>query len=127
MVETNKTITQKLMHIKRPLLRIPSLAIHLDREVKSGFKFNDETHLTPVLAQHVTNALESDSGTFHHRELLDLFVKELGLDCVEQIKDFEVCLYDTQPASLGGLNEEFIFSARLDNLMMSFCSLNVII
>jgi aspartyl aminopeptidase len=44
----------------------------------------------------------------------------------DKIRDFEVCLYDTQAASLGGLNEEFIHSARLDNLMMSFCALNAL-
>jgi aspartyl aminopeptidase len=51
--------------------------------------------------------------------LIDAVAAEL--ECTpEQIRDFELCLYDTQPAQLGGLNQEFIFSRALDNLMMSF-------
>jgi len=43
----------------------------------------------------------------------------------EDIVDFELNVCDTQPATLGGLKDEFIFSGRLDNLCMSYTGLMV--
>lgn len=57
----------------------------------------------------------------HHPYLIELIASELTVD-PQDILDFEMLLYDTQKACLGGLLEEFIFSARLDNLNMSFCA-----
>jgi len=54
--------------------------------------------------------------------LLKLLANELKCK-VEDIRDFDLSLFDCQPSVIGGLNNEFIFSGRLDNLMMSFCSL----
>jgi aspartyl aminopeptidase len=42
-----------------------------------------------------------------------------------QIRDLELSVCDTQPACVGGALNEFIFSPRLDNLMMSYCCLTV--
>jgi aspartyl aminopeptidase len=121
LVSTPTGVDHKLVNLKAPLLRIPTLAIHLDRTANDGFSFNKEVQLTPVLGQ-VSKELTGEGK--HHAALLDLIGKELN--CTpEQIEDFELCLYDTQPAQLGGLQNEFIHSARLDNLMMSFCSLKV--
>lgn len=62
----------------------------------------------------------------HHSSLLDLLASELSIE-VSQIQDFELSLYDTQPASIGGINNEFIHSPRLDNQMSCFCSTEALI
>lgn len=116
--------------IFRPILRIPTLAIHLDRSVGDGFVFNKETHLTPVLALQAENSLNQSSSNDKHvtekhsSVLLNLIAVELKTT-VDKISDFELCLFDCNNACTGGANNEFVFSARLDNLCMSFCSLTV--
>ncbi|KAI9718184.1 MAG: hypothetical protein M1828_006816 [Chrysothrix sp. TS-e1954] len=141
-------IVPKLVKIDRPLLRIPTLAVHLDRQ--ETFSFNKETQLFPIAglvaaeldrqaqsgAEGASRDTPSDTkgaasnGTQvalkamterHHPYMLDVIAKDAGVD-VESILDFEMVLYDTQKACLGGLNEELIFSARVDNLGMSFCA-----
>lgn len=58
--------------------------------------------------------------------LLKAVADKLGID-VESIVDFELNLYDTQPASLGGIIKEFIYSARLDNLATVFTTLESLV
>ncbi|KAJ7544885.1 hypothetical protein O6H91_09G097500 [Diphasiastrum complanatum] len=155
--------SHELVNIKEPILRIPTLAIHLDRDVKEqGFKFNTQNQLIPVLATSikaelnrptpVATSIEAD-GAFltkgqdkginqadkvraakgddlesgrHHPVLLQLLADELGCQPGE-ICDFELQVCDTQPSLLGGAFKEFIYSGRLDNLCMSFCSLKALI
>ncbi len=62
----------------------------------------------------------------HHPVLIDLICKEL--DCtVDEIFDIELSVVDTQPACLGGVFEEFIFGARLDNQVGAYCSIEALI
>lgn len=107
-------------------MRIPTLAIHLDRSVGDGFVFNKETHLTPVLGLQVESTLNKKviESEKHSSVLLNLIASELETT-VEKLHDFELCLYDCNNACTGGAFDEFIFSARLDNLGMSFCALKV--
>ena len=58
----------------------------------------------------------------HHPYIVELIAEEAGCS-PSDIVDFDIVLYDTQKSCIGGLNNELIFSARLDNLMMSFCAL----
>ncbi|KAJ9255368.1 hypothetical protein DTO207G8_3124 [Paecilomyces variotii] len=136
------SIVQKLVHIDRPILRIPTLAIHLDRQ--ETFTFNKETQLFPIAGlvaaelNRVGKGSESkdsesdqtEKGDFsplkaiterHHPYLVELIASELDAK-PEDVLDFEMILFDTQKACLGGLLDEFIFSARLDNLNSSFCA-----
>lgn len=139
--KTDGSFSHELVKIDRPILRIPTLAIHLDRSVNDSFTFNKEVQLTPILALAAEKELNkaadastsSSSSTTsfasenHHSLLLDILAKELGGISPDSIQDFELCLYDTQPAAIGGANKEFIHSARLDNLMMSFCGVEALL
>eukprot|EP00003_Mantamonas_plastica_P031418 TRINITY_DN816_c0_g1_i4.p1 TRINITY_DN816_c0_g1~~TRINITY_DN816_c0_g1_i4.p1 ORF type:complete len:556 (-),score=128.44 TRINITY_DN816_c0_g1_i4:355-2022(-) len=127
-----KSFVSRLVHIKKPILRIPTLAIHLSSiSERESFSFNKETQLIPVLCTEVKNALnqanetdpESDS---HHPALLNLLAQELDV-AVDDIYDFDLCLADCQDAVIGGIYNEFIFSPRLDNLMMSYTGLKAFI
>ncbi|CAG8492580.1 13437_t:CDS:2 [Ambispora gerdemannii] len=137
-VDDDGKLISKLVRIRQPILRVPTLAIHLERDVNSaGFKFNNENHLCPLIAT-VTKDLtkpgksEKDDDTGnpfivkHQPILIEVLAKELDVR-VDQIRDLELCLYDTQPSTIGGVYNEFIFSARLDNLMMSYTALTALI
>ena len=62
----------------------------------------------------------------HHPHLIQLIAEDAGTK-PEDVVDFELVLYDTQKACLGGLTNEFIFSARLDNLNQTFCAVQGLI
>lgn len=138
---------QKLIKVDKPILRIPTLAIHLDRS--SSFDPNKETELFPIcgLVEAELNRTgksaadakkdeaaeaeaETKEGDFqplkamahrHHPYLLDVIAQHAGVDA-DGVVDFELVLYDTHKSCLGGLNDELIFSPRLDNLGMTYCS-----
>lgn len=129
-VEHEGTHRAQLVHVPRPLLRIPTLAIHLDRGVSDAFKFNNEEQLVPVLATAVRAALDpeqsGDTDARHHALLIRVLAEQLGCK-PEQIREFELCVCDTQPAAVGGALNEFIFSAQLDNLMCSYLAVQALI
>ncbi|KAK1271884.1 putative aspartyl aminopeptidase [Acorus gramineus] len=142
--------SQKLVRVNEPIMRIPTLAIHLDRGVSEGFKVNTHNHLLPVLATSIkaelqklasvngsleleidndakkTNAKSIADNKKHHPILLQLLADQASCQ-PDEICDFELQLCDTQPSNIGGVLKEFIFSGRLDNLCMSFCSLKALI
>ncbi|KAH9317003.1 hypothetical protein KI387_018772, partial [Taxus chinensis] len=136
-----KTVDGALLHrlvkVKQPILRIPTLAIHLNRSVNTdGFKPNLETHFIPVLASQIIADLcpvTDDENHFppsprksHHSLLLRVLAEELGCNA-DEIANFELNVCDTQPSCLGGAQNEFIFSGRLDNLASCFCALRALL
>ncbi|KAL3688435.1 hypothetical protein R1sor_014744 [Riccia sorocarpa] len=124
-------VVHELVKVDRPIMRIPTLAIHLDRTVNTdGFKPNLESHLAPVLATNIKSELahEGSNGAVyslnksHHPLLLQILSEEL--ECKPgDIADFELNVCDVQPSCIGGARNEFIFSGRLDNLASSYCAL----
>jgi len=127
LVKEGDKFVSKLVKINKPLLRIPTLAIHLDRSVNTdGFKFNTQSHLLPIISSAVKNQLQGGQKPDHHPLFLELVAKELGVKA-EDIQTFDLNLCDVQPGAIGGGLDEFIFSPRLDNLCMSFCSVQGLI
>lgn len=145
MVKTKSgTIEQRLIKVERPILRVPTLAIHLDRQ--ESFQFNKEQQLFPIAGMvaaelnrqgktEETKKEEKKDGPFeplatplqrHHSYIVEIVAEEAGVNPTD-IMDFELVLYDTQKSVIGGLNNDFIFSARLDNLMMTYCTVEGLI
>lgn len=112
-------LQSKLINFERAVAFIPSLAIHLNREANSGNKINAQKHLPPVLFQ-------TDNG-FDFRDLLAQELSRTGVNDCEKVFDYELFLYDTQAPAIIGLNNEFINSARLDNLLSCYIGLQAIL
>ncbi len=98
----------KLVNFDRPLLTIPNLAIHINREVNKGLEINPQKELLPILGM-LTETL--NKGNF----FLELLAQELSVSS-EDILDFDFYVYNWEKACLLGAREEFISSPRLDNL-----------
>ena len=142
---------QKLIKVERPILRIPTLAIHLDRS--TSFDPNKETELFPIAglvaaelnrtgkSEEKTGEEKSEGDTDaveqpfrplkilsdrHHPYIVETIAENAGVD-VDDVVDFEVVLYDVQKSCIGGINNELIYSARLDNLEMTYCAIEGLI
>lgn len=98
----------KLIRFEQPLLRIPQLAIHLNRDVnKKGLLLNAQNHLPPIFSLQKKSSPD---------EILKKMVAH-KLKCrPADILGMELSLYDTQTGTVAGAEGEFIFSGRLDNL-----------
>lgn len=109
-----------LIDFARAIAIIPSLAIHLDRDVNSARNINPQRDIIPVLFQLSDDGADTPSI----RQLLSEQLKKDGVNVLpEAILDFEISFYDTQAPALVGLKNQFIASARLDNLLSCFVGL----
>ncbi|MFT4519031.1 MAG: aspartyl aminopeptidase [Halioglobus sp.] len=111
-----------LVDFRRAIAIIPSLAIHLDRDANENRTINAQKDIPPILSQL------SDGESLDLKVLLAQQLIEEHPDCdVKQVLDYELSFYDTQGPALVGLHEEFIASARLDNLLSCFTGLQALL
>lgn len=109
----------RLIDFKRPLLTIPHLAIHFNRQVNEGNPLSKQRDMMPVIS--IIN-----SAVDEHDFLLGMVASDLGVHAYD-ILDFDLGLYDITPACLLGANDEFISSGRLDDLSMVHAALSALL
>ena len=109
----------RLVNINKPLLIIPSLAIHMNREVNEGFKINRQVDTLPLLGL-INDKLEKEDY------LMNILAEELKVN-KEDILNFELGLYEYEKGMLIGMNEELISSGRFDDLWMVYAGIKALV
>lgn len=115
-------LASALIDFVQPVAVIPSLAIHLDRDVNNSRSINAQNHLPPVLMAAPTG-IQPDFRAL----LLAQLLKQHPHCRARQVLDYEVSLYDTQAPAVVGLEQEFITGARLDNLLSCYVGLRALL
>ncbi len=109
-------LNHHLINFENPVAVIPSLAIHLDRDANKDRSINAQKDIPPILLK-----LPNEDRPDFKQILLQLLQKDVA-DAVE-VLDYELCFYDVQEPAYVGLHQDFIASARLDNLLSCFTGL----
>lgn len=97
-----------LYRSKKPIMTIPNLAIHMNREVNKGVEINNQVDLMPVL--DMLSAEQKDTKYF-----MEFLAKELEVD-TKDILDFELSVFLMEEPMYIGVEDTLISAPRLDNL-----------
>ncbi len=114
-------ICDTLIDVQKPIAIIPSLAIHLDDKANKDKTINKQTDMCPIL---------STNEEFEWSEFLEWQLSKQKIHDLKTLYAHELSFYDVQKASHVGLHDDFIASARLDNLlscyvgMVSICTVD---
>lgn len=118
MLRAGDRVVPALVRFDRPLARVPSLAIHLDRSVNDeGLKLNAQSHLAPLVAL-------ASGGELRLNELL---AEAAGAGAPDAVVGYDLCLYDVVPPARGGVRGELLFAPRLDNQASCHAALSALL
>ena len=110
---------EKIVNINKPVCIIPNLAIHMNRSINDGYKYNKQTDMLPLVGL-INEQLEKDNY------MVKLLASELNVE-IEEIIDFDIFLYEYEKGCFTGANEAFISTGRLDNLSMYYSSVEALL
>lgn len=96
----------RLLDLKKPVLMIPNLAIHFNREMNKGVELRKQVEMLPIYGT---------TGTMTKGAFLDYIAEALGVEA-EDILDYDLTIYNTDTPDYVGLEDEFVSAPRLDNL-----------
>ena len=119
--QKNGELSSTLLDFEKPVAIIPSLAIHLNREANMGRAINNQKDILPIIGQ-----IGDDVENFSDWLRKVVLEHDSSLD-ISEVLDYELFFYDVQkPATIGFYND-FIASARLDNLLSCYTGLQSLI
>ncbi|MET7639123.1 M18 family aminopeptidase [Streptomyces sp. NPDC005438] len=98
--------TTRLVNVDRPLLRVPQLAIHLDRQANEGLKLDRQRHMTPVWGL----------GTPREGDLVEFLAGEAGL-APSEVTGWDLMVHSVEPPAYLGVDRELVAGPRMDNLL----------
>lgn len=139
--QSSGKISTKLVKLDWPIARIPTLAPHFGAAANGPF--NKETEMVPIIgldASSVSKEGREDSTTgsisaagtsafttTQPPKLVKAIASELGISDHSSIVNWELELFDTQPATLLGLEKEFISAGRIDDKLCSWSAYQALI
>ncbi|KAJ4293378.1 vacuolar aminopeptidase 1 [Kalmusia sp. IMI 367209] len=142
LVKENGKIVTKLVKLDWPIARVPTLAPHFGAAAVGPF--NKETQMVPIVGLDNSDLGSSKAeeegafkssvlggeGTFaatQPERLVKAISEELGVRDYSSIVNWELELFDIQPAQLGGLGKEFIFAGRIDDKLCSWAAIQALL
>ena len=123
-------IEHRLIDLKKAIAIIPSLAIHLDREANDKREINKQKHLPPVLMKLPEGDVDAKVNFKSVLlKIVNVDIEQAGANKVkaQKILDYELSFYDVQQPAVIGLHDDFISSARLDNLLSCYTGLRALL
>jgi aminopeptidase I len=128
-------ITEELVKLDWPIARIPTLAPHFGAAASGPF--NLETNMVPIvginnsdLSGKQESSLNLPAGTFvagQPERLVRAIAGKMGIEDYTSIVNWELELFDVQPAQVGGLDKEFIFAGRIDDKLCCFAAIEALL
>ena len=109
-VRKDGEIQEKLVTVDKDLLIIPNLAIHMNREVNDGYKYNVQKDMLPLYSSY------EGKGSFMKQVAAEAEVEE------KDILGHDLFLYDRTAGTIWGADEEFVSAPRLDDIQCAFAS-----
>ena len=116
LVRQGNVVETRLLNIDRDLLLIPNVAIHMNRDVNSGMKYNQQVDMLPLFS----------AGECGENSYYEFIAQELGVK-PEDVVGCDLYLYPRVAPSLWGAKEEFISSPRLDDLQCAYTSMKALV
>ncbi|MDD7804509.1 MAG: M18 family aminopeptidase [Endozoicomonas sp. (ex Botrylloides leachii)] len=120
-LSTDNILTSQLINFEKAIAVIPNLAIHLNREANKKHSVNPQTDIPPILFPMAKNEKVNFKDTLKQQ-----LISQGNKDC-QDVMAFDLSFYDVNRPAIIGLRDDFIASARLDNLLSTYVGLYALI